>query len=157
MIATPPPPSFLAAAQASQPHNQVTKCSSPRHLTALWLVVERTYRPSPRSFVTISVGSRSLQQHRQNARNRYNRAYPPSGRLAQYCRRRGPSIMASPALNFITFNQDYSCLAVGMWSSSYLAAAFSIALLHHDAVGLTTRRYLKRLPNLPHRPILSHL
>lgn len=28
--------------------------------------------------------------------------------------RRGPSSMASPALNFITFNQDHSCLAVGM-------------------------------------------
>ncbi|EGX89189.1 protein-vacuolar targeting protein Atg18 [Cordyceps militaris CM01] len=54
--------------------------------------------------------------HRQNTRSRRRShvySLPPPSGFAQSSRRQGPSVMASPALNFITFNQDHSCLAVG--------------------------------------------
>lgn len=68
--------------------------------------------------------------------------------------------MASANLNFITFNQDHSCLAVGMSSCHYPAAlwrglARTFVLIH--LADSLLYRHLQRLPNLPYRPLLQNI
>ncbi len=76
-------------------------------------VFSRLLRPLPASQIT----------HRAA----YQVARPFVARLlgCSYSSRRGPSsVMASPTLNFITFNQDHSCLAVG---ESIPGASFALS------------------------------
>jgi len=50
-------------------------------------------------------------------------------------------------MNFVTFNQDYSHLAVGTYGEA----------LEEISVANTSPRYLKRLPDIYHRPFLKML
>lgn len=61
--------------------------------------------------------------------------------------------MASPALNFITFNQDHSCLAVG----KSIAGFYRPPTAFHANSAPPRDRYLERIPHLPHRSIFANL
>lgn len=80
--------------------------------------------------------------------------------------------MSNAALNFITFNQDHSCLAVGTFLSIFLSLCLNATLVYRSSqapfkqsllpvidLPLTgsLSRYLERIPYIPYRPLLQNI